>query len=159
MKQLDTNKSQLKAAKPSSSQKPLNDKQPTSSQKQPISSQKQPTSSQKQPTSSQKQPTSSQNQPKTYQTSSQTPTSHSPNQTPKTPPFISTPAAAHSSFSLCSSVEKSPILIASATKKRRRDDENLSVRKSLNFSTVNVGDTFDKLETILTSVMRVLNLT
>jgi len=126
MKQLDTNKSQLKATKPSSSQKPLNDKQPTSSQKQPISSQKQPTSSQKQPTSSQ-------NQPKTYQTSSQTPTSHSPNQTPKTPPFISTPAAAHSSFSICSSVEKSPILIASATKKRRRDDENLSVRKSLNF--------------------------
>jgi len=107
MKQLDTNKSQLKATKPSSSQKPLNDKQPTSSQKQPISSQKQP--------------------------SSQTPTSHSPNQTPKTPPFISTPAAAHSSFSICSSVEKSPILIASATKKRRRDDENLSVRKSLNF--------------------------
>ncbi len=107
MKQLDTNKSQLKATKPSSSQKPLNDKQPTSSQKQPISSQKQP--------------------------SSQTPTIHSPNQTPKTPPFISTPAAAHSSFSICSSVEKSPILIASATKKRRRDDENLSVRKSLNF--------------------------
>ncbi len=132
MKQLDTNKSQLKATKPSSSQKPLNDKQPTSSQKQPISSQKQP--------------------------SSQTPTSHSPNQTPKTPPFISTPAAAHSSFSICSSVEKSPILIASATK-RSRDDENLSVRRSLNFSTVNVGDTFDKLETILTSVMRVLNLT